>query len=824
MRRLTLKLTLASLMLGVAAACGSPTATPVPPTSAPTLPAVATENALPASASATATVAATAAATVAATAAPTDPAPLPTVTSPPAGYPVSAPLPTSPPGGYPPGGYPAPTPIILPSPTAIPTLSIAPTVPVAPNAIAPENAAQLRPVGRITPTSREIYADGIFPPGPIWYVALSKDQARLAVAKPDGVHVYDLAGLRPLNYIDTGSALPLRVFFLDDGRTLMTSSAADAVPLGATFFDVATGQRRGLLRVPWGVFPNLGTWAYPSPSEQTLVIHQGNSARFYDLRTLQPLITWPDRWFPATAVVFSPDSRLAAISFSGVAVWEVETGRLLFRPTPANTSTTMQPLAAFSPDGQLLATADGRTLRLWEVSPPRQRFEAALGEFHATRLVFSPDGQKLAVATESQVSVWSAQTGERLLATGGYAPQFSPDSAGLVVQSGEDRVGVWGLPGRQARFTLTGTEPQFMPDGRLLIRVMTDTYAFADANSGNLGPTFAAQRLRVLSDGRLVDVRDDGSIRVLDGTSGQPLASLAIRARPAPATSVAFRADGRILIASGNATVRLDALVDPDPYNLPPTAEQGGWIYQIALAPDGKTVGSASKDGRLALFDSDDLYALYLETNERVSEPGAGELTSVAFSPDGARVAAGSSEGSVKVWSTASSLRSAPLQTFTGHTNWVWGVAYSPDGRQLASASADRTVRIWDAASGRTLFTLRGHMDTVRSVAYSPDGALLVSAGWDGALKVWDTRTGELRRTLTGHAGGVNQAVFSRDGRLIASASRDGTVRLWETATGRELAVLRPEGGNVWAVAFSPDGRQLAAALNDGAVQVWEAP
>lgn len=816
----TRQLALASLIVGFAAACSSPTptATPALPPSTPTVLAAATDIASPA------------VATAAATSAPTDSAPLapatPTATPLPEGYPVSPPQPSLPPGSYPPGGYPAPWPTAPPMPTMPPpppTPRVAPTVPLAPNAIAPGNAAQLRPAGRITPESRERYEGGLFPSGPIWDVALSKDETRLAVARPDGVHVYDLANRRPLNYLDTGSALPVRIFFLDNDRTLMTSSAGDALPHGATFFDIASGQRSRVLRVPWPAMPHLGTWAYPAPSEQILVLHQGNAARFYDLRTLQLLPTWPDRWFPATAIVFSPDSRLAAISFSGVAVWEIETGRLLFRPTPPNTSTTMRPLAAFSPDGQLLATADGRMLRLWEVSPPQQKFETALGGFFAGRLIFSPDGQKLAVATESQVFVWSAQTGERLLATGGYAPQFSPDSAGLVVQSGEDQISVWSLPDQQARFTLSGTDPHFTPDGRLLIRVITDTYAFVEAGTGTLGPTFAAQRPRFLRDGRLLDVRDDGAIRLLNAQDGQPLTTLSIQRRPSPATSVVFRPDGRLAIASGNATVRLDALVDPDPYNLPPTAEQGGWIYQIALAPDGKTVGSASKDGRLALFDSDYLFASYLESDERVSEPGAGELTSVAFSPDGARVAAGSSEGSVKVWSTASPLRT-PTPTFTGHANWVWGVAYSPDGRQLASASADRTVRLWDAANGQTLFTLRGHADTVRSVAYSPDGALLVSAGWDGTLKVWDAHTGELRRTLSGHTGGVNQAVFSRDGRLIASAARDGTVRVWETATGRELAVLRPEGGHVWSVAFSLDGRQLAAALNDGAVQVWEAP
>jgi WD40 repeat protein len=753
----------------------------------------------------------------------------------PEGYPPNPDQPTLPPSGYPPGlvqptsppgGYPAPKPTIVPMPTVAPlppTPRVAPTVPIAPNAITPGNAAQLRPVARLTPPSRAEFEGGFFPSGPIWDVALSNDETRIAVAVPDGVHVYDLAVGQPLGYVDTGAALPVRAYFSPDNRTLFTSSGWDYAPFGATFFEVATGQRSGMLRVPWPAMPHLGTWAYPSPDGNILVIRQGNAARFYEMATRRLLNTWPERWFPATAIVFSPDSRLAAISFGGVAVWEVGTGRLLFRPTPPNTSTTLQPLAAFSPDGRLLATVDGQTLRVWEVAPPRERFQAALDDFAASILAFSPDSQKVVASTYSRASVWSTQTGERLLAVSGYAPQFSPNSTSLVVQSTEERISVWSIPGQQARFTLSGTDAHFTPDGRLLIRVITDTYAFVEADTGALGPTFAAQRVRVLSDGRLLDVRDDGSMRILAAQDGRPLMALASRRRPSPATSVVFLPDGRLAIASGNATVRLDALTDQDPYNLPPTAEQGAWIYQVALAPDGKIIGSASKDGRLALFNSDDFYSYLSVIDPPAAGPVTGELTSVAFSPDGTRMAAGGSDHRIRLWATEASLIT-PTQILTGQTNWVWGVAFSPDGRQLASASADQTVRIWDARTGELRRTLRGHTATVRSVAYSPDGATLVSGGWDGALKQWETRSGALRRTLSGHTAQVNAVTFSPGGNLIASASHDGTVRLWEAATGREVMALKPEGGPVWAVAFSLDGRRLAAALNDGAVQVWEAP
>ncbi|KAL7917824.1 hypothetical protein ACQKWADRAFT_273276 [Trichoderma austrokoningii] len=96
-----------------------------------------------------------------------------------------------------------------------------------------------------------------------------------------------------------------------------------------------------------------------------------------------------------------------------------------------------------------------------------------------------------------------------------------------------------------------------------------------------------------------------------------------------------------------------------------------------------------------------------------------GSVNSVAFSPNGQRLASGSDDKTVTVWDANSG---ACLQTLEGHHGWVYSVAFSPNGQRLASGSDDNTVRVWDANSGACLQTLEGHNGLVNSVAFSPDG------------------------------------------------------------------------------------------------------
>jgi hypothetical protein len=164
-----------------------------------------------------------------------------------------------------------------------------------------------------------------------------------------------------------------------------------------------------------------------------------------------------------------------------------------------------------------------------------------------------------------------------------------------------------------------------------------------------------------------------------------------------------------------------------------------------------------------------------------------------------------------------------PVATLRGHASWVISVAFSPDGTRLASGSRDHTVRLWDAATGECLKTLRGHTSTVECVAFSPDGKQVASAGKDKAIRLWDAATGEPIKALLGHIDGVRAVAFLRDGRRLASTGDDHRMlRIWDLATAQCVKSLPCDPG-CWGLAVSPDGSEIAAASDAGWVGLWDA-
>jgi WD40 repeat protein len=236
-------------------------------------------------------------------------------------------------------------------------------------------------------------------------------------------------------------------------------------------------------------------------------------------------------------------------------------------------------------------------------------------------------------------------------------------------------------------------------------------------------------------------------------------------------------------------------------------------VQSVAFSPDGKRLATGSWDRTVKLWDA-------ATGQELLTLKGdLGWVNSVAFSTDGKRLATGSSDGTVRLWDASTGQK---LLTIIGHSNQVNSVAFSADGKRLAIGGNDPTVKLWDAATGRELLALIGHSAWVTSVAFSPDGKRLATGSDDRTVKLWDAATGQQLLTLIGHSAMVWSVAFSPDGMRLATGSEDRTVKLWDAYTGQQLT-LKGHSSEVRSVAFSPDGKRLATGSDDGTVKLWDA-
>ncbi|MCI0461123.1 MAG: serine/threonine protein kinase [Gemmataceae bacterium] len=265
--------------------------------------------------------------------------------------------------------------------------------------------------------------------------------------------------------------------------------------------------------------------------------------------------------------------------------------------------------------------------------------------------------------------------------------------------------------------------------------------------------------------------------------------------------AVAFSPDGKRLASAGqDGTVRVwDARTGQPLLTL---RGHPGAVLGVAFSPDGTRLASAARDQTVKVWDAQSGKEL-LTLRGHTEEPRC-----VAFSLDGQRLASAARDRTVRLWEARTGQQTLTLQ---GHTDGVYGVAFNPDGKTLASASRDETVKVWDAELGRELRTLRGHTGAVLSVAFSPDGKLLASASEDRTARVWVVAAGREGFRL-GHHAAVTSVAFSPDGRRLLTGSKDGEAFLWDVVTGRPLAVTPPGGSPVASLAFSPDGHFLGVA------------
>jgi WD40 repeat protein/tRNA A-37 threonylcarbamoyl transferase component Bud32 len=583
------------------------------------------------------------------------------------------------------------------------------------------------------------------------------------------------------------------------------------------------------------------------------------TVRVWDAQTGQQLLALPGHTFPVNSVAFSPDGRRIVSGAGNIArggevkVWDALEGRQVFTLTRPGFAVRS---VAYSPDGRRIVSAGGNwgkpgEVKVWDADKGQPLLSLEGHRAPVTCVAYSPDGRRIVSGSGNggnillpagELKVWDAHQGELLLSLpiqAGHVSTvaYSPDGQRIASASGDPfsspesgEVKVWDAQKGQKLLSLPGhtnwfTNVAFSPDSQRLATVSQDrTVKVWDAHTGQalfslLGHTRSVTRVAFSPDGKqIVSGSLDGTVKIQDAQKGHAIPSL--KGHPGAVTCLAISPDGTRIVSGGeggDGAVKVwNARQGQVIHSLPGNAFVG--VHSVAFSPDGQRI--ASGDLKLTIWD--------VRNGQKIREiPGPpGEIHSIAFSPDGKRIATARANPLRKdsgVLQVQDLENGREVLALTGHTDPVTCVAFSPDGQHIASASKDRTVKVWNAHNGLLRFSLTGHSNFVNSIAFSPDGQRIASGSADNRLKVWDVRSGQEILTFEGHPKPVSCVAFSPDGQRIVSTSYDKTVKVWDAVRGQEVLTLLRHTEAVSCVAFSPNGLCIISGSYDKTLKLWDA-
>ena len=495
---------------------------------------------------------------------------------------------------------------------------------------------------------------------------------------------------------------------------------------------------------------------------------------------------------------------------------------------------------AFSADsGQLASGSADGTARVWNLADLKAAPIVLSNVAGAVNTVaFSPDGKYLVSGTQNNpVKLWRIrEPGATPLSPSGFeagpifSTLFSPDGTLLAICS-YTGVWIWDL-------NASDLPPRKLPGMKL--------------PPGSVRPCTSM----ALSSGGFHLAAGDlfGEVRVWDLRN--PDSSVTFQAHAARVNSVAFSPDGTHLASSGQAaedafgprrgpgfelgsgqgpdwSIRLWDLGKPD---VPPVlfSAQESQANSIAFSPDGNRLASAGDDGDLRIWDLRQPAGRPLRFHAH--EGGA---RSIAFSGDGHWLATAGRDYSVRVWDLRQT--GLPLRLPRAHEMSVESLAFSPNNAYLASGSTDHTVRLLKLQDLTLLPVSLQHEDTARPVVFSPDGAQLASVN-PGSLRVWDVGHLESPAIVLRDRNGIQSVAFSQNGTALASLSITNPLVLNSlNQRGSSTVMAQPPAMKRWeirgndvpqtilqdkqlradTVAFTEDWSRFASAHEDNSIHVW---
>lgn len=605
----------------------------------------------------------------------------------------------------------------------------------------------------------------------------------------DGTEARSFAG-------HTGAVIALAM--LPDGTVV---SAGDT---SMRFWNLANGQQTRTFTAPAAV-----TAMSLSPDGAQLVVGSANnSLAAHNPVNGQALFLLPGHLTPVRSIAFSGDGkRLASRSSDGeYRVWDstgqLQESRITASGEPALAADQKPPANVFHG-----VTFAGETDSLLLSDPGKLPGRVSLllrkliapAETSLTSVAFLPDGQGLVTGgADKIVRLWNTADGEEVRPFPGHTDAVTSvavthDGMQVIAGSADKSVRIW---------------------------MTTDAAPVA-----TLAQTSAVRSLALSQDSsRLAVTGDDGLVRVWDLAARQTLQRFP--GHEGAVAAVSFAGDSTRLVTGGaDKSARVWTV-----------AAQRVFVAGEGPVKETSFIGGGSRFA--AVVGEAAQVRIWNQSDDKVTDLAAGEmpLSGLAVSPDGSRIAAGSADKKVYLWTVANGNPAPVIETPAAVTRLAFAVSQTLPAAEdlryeLLVGGADKSVRVYEAGSNRRLeeFATTSPVSVLSPIAGSRN---VLTIGEANAAAIHER---SLLQIVDAHAGGVRDLAHSPDGTRLFSGGADGLVRVWDSETAapvRTLAATSPKPAaaadeetsppTVTSVCVTADGQRLVTSTNQNAAQIWD--
>ena len=525
---------------------------------------------------------------------------------------------------------------------------------------------------------------------------------------------------------------------------------------------------------------------------------------------------------------------------------------------------------SFSPDGKtLISGSDDGTIIFWDI--PTQQRTGQLFTENAARIltmILGPDGKTLVSAySDGKVVFWDVPTQQAvgqvlLVAESSYtisSMDFSPDGKNLALGTLEGPILFWDIATRQAvgrpfdGYINSVSSIDFSPDGETLVSGSQDgTIVIWDVKTRqSIGPPLKGYTDFVIDiafspNGKFfLSGSESGHALLWDITTGQSIeVSFSEPTGDHGYRIFDFSPDGQYVAFLQCQTVDREGWCIQSQVILWNIESRGfidhplqGFIYEghsLAFSPDGKTIAAGScrslisqrlcARGNIILWDIEILHPI----GQLFPKKGISNSHSVTFSPDGKTLASANFEGSISLWDVETQQKIKQIVPKAADS--LSSIAFSSDGKTIAAATYyNSRFILWELATDQSIYLpVMENSGTINGISFSPNGPILAAVDSEGNIILWDLMTDRpIGQLFSNNNGPLADVDLSPDGRTLASGDEDGGILLWDLTSRRVFGRLFPQSlFSRPVVAFSPNGSILASGYSsgsiDGVIILWD--